>query len=110
MSLLVLAALVGIALLAYRAGRGRALVVAGGDARQLHSRPGYYGAYVALWCGLPSLLLLVLWWLLEGSVVEWLVVERAGEQVRSLSPERLDLFIRDVSHLAALQPTSSGER
>jgi phosphate transport system permease protein len=107
MSLLVLAVLVAIALLAYRAGRGRALVVAGGDARQLHSRPGYYGAYVALWCGLPSLLLLVLWRLFEGSAVEWLVIERAGEQVRSLSPERIDLFLRDVSHLAALQPTSS---
>ena len=27
-------------------------------ARKLHSLPGYYGCYVALWCGLPALLVL----------------------------------------------------
>ena len=35
-----------------RAGESPAAICA-----ELHSLPGYYGFYVALWCGLPALLL-----------------------------------------------------
>jgi len=33
----------------------------GGDASALHSLPGYYGWYTALWCGVPGLLALAGW-------------------------------------------------
>jgi len=39
----------------FQVGRRRALARAGGDASALHSLPGYYGWYAALWCGLPGL-------------------------------------------------------
>jgi phosphate transport system permease protein len=40
----------------FQIGRRRALARAGGDASVLHSLPGYYGWYAALWCGVPGLL------------------------------------------------------
>ena len=40
-------------------GRTRALATVGGNVRQLHSLPGYYGYAVALWCGIPSFLALL---------------------------------------------------
>ncbi|WP_347266113.1 phosphate ABC transporter permease subunit PstC [Paracoccus sp. (in: a-proteobacteria)] len=45
----------------YLVTRARALALAGGDARRLHSRPGYYGWNAALLTALPALLLIALW-------------------------------------------------
>ena len=50
-------------------GRARALNAVDGVYGALHSLPNYYGAYVALWCGLPALLLLILW---LGGQKRWL--------------------------------------
>jgi len=103
----VLLALSLLAALAFVVGRRSALAAVGGDARRLHSRPGYYGAYVALWCGLPSLLVLGVWTLGETSVLEAIIVREAPVHIQELPPERLDLFVRDVAHLAGGQPTSA---
>ena len=44
---------------AYYVGRRRAFAVADTAAgiQQLHSRPTYYGALTAIWCGIPALVL-----------------------------------------------------
>jgi phosphate transport system permease protein len=56
--------LIGLLLLlaagAFQLGRRRALVLAGGTPRSLHSHPAYHGYFVALWCGLPAALLLAI--------------------------------------------------
>jgi phosphate transport system permease protein len=41
----------------YYVGRKKAFGVAGGShgLRKLHSRPVYYGALTALWCGIPAI-------------------------------------------------------
>ena len=56
-----LALVLGLALAAFAAGRWRALASVGGDLRSLHSLPGYYGWYAALWVGLPGLAAVLLW-------------------------------------------------
>jgi len=97
--LLILAVLV-LSGAVYRAGRSRALAAAGGDPRRLHSLPGYYGIYVALWCGLPAVLLTLAWTAVEPVVVETLVVEGLPAEARALPPERIDLLVNDVRNLA----------
>jgi phosphate transport system permease protein len=57
--LLLLAGLLALSAAAYRLGRRKALTQRSGG-RKLHSLPAYYGVYVALWCGLPALVVLVL--------------------------------------------------
>jgi phosphate transport system permease protein len=57
MLFLILAAL---ALAGFFIGRGRALAVAGGDARRLHSLPSYFGWQAVLFLALPAVGLLVL--------------------------------------------------
>ncbi len=42
------------------AARRKALAAAGGKSASLHSLPGYYGGYVALWVGVPAALLVLL--------------------------------------------------
>jgi phosphate transport system permease protein len=57
--LLLVAGLLALSAAAYRLGRRKALTQRSGG-RKLHSLPAYYGVYVALWCGLPALVVLVL--------------------------------------------------
>ncbi|WP_425038995.1 phosphate ABC transporter permease subunit PstC [Primorskyibacter sp. S187A] len=54
----------------YALGRKRALASAGGDARNLHSRPNYYGAYVALCAGVPAIATLGLWLFVQPMMIE----------------------------------------
>ena len=93
--------LVGLMVVAFALGRRRALAVASGDARSLHSRPAYHGQWVALWAGLPGLLLLLAWITFEPSVVRWQVLAQAGPEVAELSAERVELFVHDAKALAA---------
>lgn len=92
---------------AFHLGRRRALEVAAGHPRNLHSLPSYYGYYTALWCGLPALVLLALWLALDSSVVTHLVVAALPEELSSLPPDRLALVINDIRNLVGGSVTST---
>ncbi|MGX2041958.1 phosphate ABC transporter permease subunit PstC [Methylocaldum sp. MU1018] len=85
---------------AYYIGRRRSLQVAGGAVRSLHSLPSYYGYYVALWCGIPALLVLFLWTSLENPIVTQLAVSALPDELRSIPSDRLSLLINDIRNVA----------
>ncbi|MBK1726631.1 phosphate ABC transporter permease subunit PstC [Halorhodospira neutriphila] len=60
-----LAGLLPLALLAYGLGRRRALAVAGGQDRALHSRPGFYGWYAVVLMAVPAVAMALLATLLD---------------------------------------------
>jgi phosphate transport system permease protein len=86
--------------LAYYMGRKRSLNLVSGRVRDLHSLPSYYGIQTALWCGVPALLLFVLWVSFEGSVVTGMVVDSLPQEIQELPPQRLDLVVNDIRNLA----------
>ncbi|CUI00846.1 phosphate ABC transporter permease subunit PstC [Leisingera aquaemixtae] len=51
-------------------GRSRALRTAGGDARDLHSLPSYYGYHVALAAFVPAIAVLAVWLLAQPLIIE----------------------------------------
>ncbi len=57
---------------AYLYARRRSLQTVGGwrNVSQLHSLPAHYGALAAIWCVVPALVLLVLWGVLEGPLID----------------------------------------
>jgi phosphate transport system permease protein len=67
---LLLILLLGLGALAFVAGRQRALAAVKGDARDLHSLPGYYGQTVALFTLVPSLLFTLVWLLIQPVLIE----------------------------------------
>jgi phosphate transport system permease protein len=99
--LLLLLTLLAISAVAFQAGRRRALAAAGGSARRLHSLPNYHGIYLALWCGLPALLLLAAWVAVHEQVIEWLLVGVLPAASRGLPPDQLDLLVNEVRNVAA---------
>ena len=74
-------------------GRSRAVATVSGRKPDLHSLPGYYGYYVAAWCGIPALAIYVLWTVLGPQVVEVMLVSGLSPEAQNLPPSRLGLLI-----------------
>jgi phosphate transport system permease protein len=86
---------------AYFLGRRRAYAVAGGSLKSLHSLPAYYGLYVAIWCGLPALILVGLWTALQDTVITHLVVAGLPDELRHIGADRLNLLVNDIKNLVS---------
>ncbi len=91
----------------YYLGRQRSLALVGGRASHLHSLPSYHGAYVALWCALPALLMLLVWLVLQPNLITQMVVAELPAETRALPPERLGLIVNDIKNLASGNITSA---
>ena len=92
-----------MALAAFYLGRGRSLELVGGPGKGmgLHSLPGYYGYFVAIWCVLPAMFLLFGWVLLEPKVITALVVKGLPQSYQTLSSGELDLVVNNMRNLAS---------
>lgn len=99
-SLILIVFLLLLTAFAYQLGRRRVLRTAGGDRRTLHSLPGYYGAYVALFCGLPALLIVGLWLVFEPQIVEAILVGGLPSAAQALPAGELNLLINDIRNIA----------
>ncbi|NIA71970.1 phosphate ABC transporter permease subunit PstC [Pelagibius litoralis] len=100
-SFILIAILLTLATIGYSFGQRRARKVSGGEPSTLHSRPQYYGLYVALWCGIPSLILMAIWLIVEPQVAEWMLISNLPEDIQALPADRLSLLINDVKNLAS---------
>ena len=88
---------------AFYVGRSRSVALVGGPRQGsvLHSLPGYYGYFTAIWCLLPALAILFLWILLEPRVIVALVVAGLPESYQSLSAGELNLLVNNIQNLVA---------
>ncbi|MEM9437115.1 MAG: phosphate ABC transporter permease subunit PstC [Pseudomonadota bacterium] len=91
--------LLALALAGFVVVRGRALASAGGDSRELHSLPSYYGYNAMLFVLVPSLLTLAAWLILQPIII--------GASVRGdIPPEMLrdgqnmSLVMSDIRRVA----------
>ena len=99
----VLLILIAMTVLGFIGGRKRSHAMAenSGGIRSLNSLPDHYGFYTALWCGLPAILLLFGWKVVEPNIVASMVVADLPAEVREQEPARLGLFMNDVKNLVA---------
>ncbi len=91
--------LLALSSLAYYLGKKRALSVAEGEIRNLHSLPAYYGLYLAIWCGVPALIILSLWTAFDSAIVTHLVIADLPEETREIGSDRLNLIVNDIKNL-----------
>jgi phosphate transport system permease protein len=92
-------ALIVLSLVGFVLGRNRALASAGGDIRQLHSLPSYYGFNVALTALVPTLGVLVIWLLAQPVIIDNLVSKMIPAEVIPESTTR-GLVMSDVRRVA----------
>ena len=95
--LVLLAAIAALAAGGFVLARGRALAAADGGAR-LHSLPGYYGWYGALWSALPGIAVTALWLAAAPSLLPSLAL--APGAAAPEDPAQRELFWNDVENFA----------
>jgi len=102
-------ALLVLSAVAFHLGRRRSMTAAaaGGGLSTLHSLPGYYGYYVALWCGIPALAVFALWNAFEGALITGLVVDALPAGQRPDDPARLALMVNDIRNTVSGNIVSS---
>ncbi|WP_347456329.1 phosphate ABC transporter permease subunit PstC [Acinetobacter thermotolerans] len=104
MNLLLLGILLAIIAIAYQLGLSRSQQLAGQgkNTAMLNSRPGYYGAMVALWCGIPAFFIFLLWSLVEPVILKQLVVNHLpGQMVADMDQASLSIVVDRVQALAS---------
>ena len=95
-SVIVFLAIVGFVL-----GRSKALAGVSGDASALHSLPGYYGHYTAIWCGVPALMILVIWSVFENTIITGLVQAGLPDDLATLPADQMSLLMTNVQNVAS---------
>ena len=95
--------LVILSIIAYYMARGRSVVQAQplGGIRHLHSLPFFYGMRAAIWCALPSILLLVLWLLFDESIISSLLIGGLPESLLPTSEAEHNLLLNSVENIAS---------
>ncbi|GGY72342.1 phosphate ABC transporter permease subunit PstC [Marinobacter zhanjiangensis] len=91
-----------LAMVAYGLGyaRSRALAAPLGGVRHLKSLPGYYGVRAAVWCGLPALIILALWAVFEGKVIQMMVIGSLPADVVPDSAGEASLLMSRIQNVA----------
>ena len=100
MTLFLLTAFLLVLFSGYLLGQSKAKSIALTQGR-LHSLPSYYGGTVAIWCGVPLVLVLVLWWLGEPVLLKSVVLDSFGERIQEMSPDRLGMLYTEVRNTAS---------
>ena len=68
---------------------------------KLHSLPQYHGYFIALWCGIPTILLILLWTALEPVLLGSLIRSYLESQSGGLTPTDYVIMTEEVRNLAA---------
>ena len=95
-----LLAILALSALAYATGAHTARRLAAGGATRLHSLPAYHGAYVAIWVGVPAFVLVLVWVLLQGSVIDRLLIGTLPGAAAA-TPAAQNLLLAEVHNVAA---------
>jgi len=95
---------------AFYVGRRRSVALVGGlsGSPLLHSLPGYYGYFTAIWCVLPAMAVILLWILIEPRVIVALVIDKLPESTRAMSAGEIDLLVNNIRNLASGDAVSGG--
>lgn len=71
-----------------------------GGVRNLATLPSYYASMVSLWALIPALMVVLLWSVLDGSIISSLVKSTLPEEAKQLSQENLGLLLSQVQNVA----------
>lgn len=91
--------LLGVA--AYHLGSRRARGLIKPDGPRLHSLPGFYGYYLALWATLPAMMVILLWLLGEGQIITAGALAALPAEMTQGDVNQLSLLVNDIRNVAA---------
>jgi phosphate transport system permease protein len=81
--------------------RGSASSFALHSARVMHSLPEHHGILLALWCGLPALVVLALWTAFEQPLLRLMLRAELPAELRGLSDGQHSLLMNEIARAGA---------
>ena len=93
-------------LVAYFVGNraGRSFAGTAGAGERAHSMPAYHGAFVAVWVGVPTLVLALLWVALQQPIIDRLIMSTLPETLtQGATSSQLSLILSEIKNVAAGQ-------
>lgn len=98
---LVLAILI-FSIVAFYVGRAAGNRFVHTDGVSTHSLPGYHGAFVAVWVGVPALVLVLLWLFFQGAVIDGLLFQTLPASVtEGATSAQRSLVLSEIKNVAA---------
>ncbi|MBA3324068.1 MAG: phosphate ABC transporter permease subunit PstC [Rhodobacteraceae bacterium] len=91
-----------MSLIAYFVGQrsGKSFAVESGPS--IHSLPGYHGAFVAIWVGVPALVLVLLWLLFQNTVIDGLLIASLPDAMTDpASPAQINLYLSEIRNVSS---------
>lgn len=100
MGIYVLAALMIASAAGFMIGQSKAFRVSGDKISNLHSRPAYHGGYLAVVMAFPAVLLMLIWSMFSGRVIDSTIKDRFSGVLENLEGPQVVAFMRDVRTMA----------
>lgn len=99
----ILTTLSALLIFGYFIGRKRSIEVSTirKGQRNLHSLPSYYGYMVAIWAGVPALVILILWSTFNSSIVTSMTLSALPESIQMQSEDELGLILNEIKNIAS---------
>ena len=100
----ILLLLLALTAFSYFIGRKRSLAVATRSKRggtDLHSLPAYYGYLVAVWCGIPALIILLVWSIAATPIITHMTLAHLPAELQAQSADQISLLTNQIHNLAA---------
>ena len=81
--------------------RQRSVALVSGELSVLHSLPGHYGWYAAVWTFMPGVVWVVVWVLFGSLAVDSLVMGSLPDDLQPTTPSQERLLLNDIHNIAA---------
>ena len=95
-------AIVVFSIAAFFVGRAAGLRFVAAEGAATHSLPGYHGAFVAVWVGVPALVLLLIWLMAQGTVIDNLLLSTLPQAMtEAASAADKNLLLSEIKNVAA---------
>lgn len=101
--------LLALGMVGYFLGNRAALAMRSAGTKP-HSLPSYYGWFVALWCGIPALVIFGAWQATQDYFIISAVRDALPEAARSLSQGEVALLLTDIRNMASGAVPMAGAR
>lgn len=96
-----LVAIAAISLAGFLIGRAKAQTSVG-KLSELHSLPSFHGGFIAAWIGIPACLVVLLWLLFQGTVINNMILSSLPtDKIAGLDEAQLSLVLSEVRSIAA---------
>ena len=92
MNIIILLLVTIFSYLSFLYGRSRIRKITSTQSIKINALPNYYGYYLALWCALPALIILLFWSIFEPAIIKYLISQTLIQNDLNYSSDQLNLL------------------